>query len=234
LNLKHSFKSGVLLTAAYTFSKSMDQASDDDSVPLFNATAYQYRNYAVSDFDRKQNFEVGFTAELPFGSGHLFLHYGGIASAIAGGWKINGVVSKFTGLPFTPIASATSLNAAFNTQVANQLKTNVATLGGIGKFSTYFDTTAFASVTTAAFGNAGRNSLRGPGHGDLDLGISRTFPITERAHLELRGEGFNVTNTPYFAIPGNNVSSSSFGLITSTFGSAADSRVLRVTEKLTF
>jgi hypothetical protein len=212
----------------------MDQASDDDSVPLFNAAAYQYRNYAVSDFDRKHNFEAGFTAELPFGSGHLFLHDGGLASAIAGGWKINGVVSKFTGLPFTPIASATSLNAAFNTQVANQIKSNVATLGGIGKFATYFDTTAFAPVTTAAFGNAGRNSLRGPGHGDLDLGISRIFPITEHAHLELRGEGFNITNTPFFAVPGNNVSSSSFGLITSTFGSAADSRVLRVTGKLTF
>jgi hypothetical protein len=233
-SLKHAFKGGVLLTAAYTFSKSMDQASDDDSVPLFNAAAYQYRNYAVSDFDRKQNFEAGFTAELPFGAGHLFLHNGGIASAIAGGWKINGVVSKFTGLPFTPVASATSLNAAFNTQVANQINPTVATLGGIGKFSKYFDTTAFAPVTTAAFGNAGRNSLRGPGHGEIDLGISRTFPITERGHLELRGEGFNIANTPYFAVPGNNVSSSSFGYITSTFGSAADSRVLRVTGKLTF
>ena len=233
-NLRHSFKGGVLLTAAYTFSKSLDQASDDDSVPLFNAAAYQYRNYAVSDFDRKHNFEAGFTAELPFGSGHLFLHNSGVASAIAGGWKINGVISKFTGLPFTPIASATSLNAAFNTQVANQIKSNVATLNGIGKFATYFDTSAFAPVTTAAFGNTSRNSLRGPGHTDLDLGISRTFPLTERAHLELRGEGFNVTNTPYFATPGNNVSSSSFGRITSTFGSAADSRVLRVTGKLTF
>lgn len=233
-NLKHSFKSGVLLTVAYTLSKSMDQASDDDSVPLFNAAAYQYRNYAVSDFDRKHNFEAGFTAELPFGSGHLFLHDRGISSAIAGGWKINGVVSKFTGLPFTPIASATSLNAAFNTQVANQVNPTVAQMGGIGKFATYFDTTAFAPVTTAAFGNASRNSLRGPGHGDLDLGISRTFPITEHAHLEVRGEGFNITNTPYFAIPGNNVSSGSFGHITSTFGSAADSRVFRLTGKLTF
>jgi outer membrane receptor protein involved in Fe transport len=233
-SIKHPFKGGVLLTAAYTYSKSLDQASDDDSVPLFNAAAYQYRNYAVSDFDRKHNFETGFTAELPFGQGHLFLHDKGIANAIAGGWKINGVFSKFTGLPFTPIASATSLNAAFNTQVANQLKPNVATLGGIGKFAPYFDTTAFAPVTTASFGNASRNSLRGPGHTDLDLGISRVFPITERIHAELRGEGFNISNTPYFAVPANNVSSSSFGRITSTFGSAADSRVLRVTAKLNF
>lgn len=233
-NLRHAFKGGVLLTAAYTFSKSLDQTSDDDAVPLFNAAAYQYRNYAVSDFDRKHNFEAGFTAELPFGPGHLFLREKGVTSTILGGFKVNGVVSKFTGLPFTPVASATSLNAAFNTQVANQLQSHVATLGGIGKFATYFDTTAFAPVTTASFGNAGRNSLRGPGHTGLDLGISRTFTITERFHAELRGEGFNITNTPYFAVPGNNVSSSSFGRITSTFGSAADSRVLRLTGKLSF
>ncbi len=234
INLKRPFKNGVLLTAAYTYSKSIDEATDDDSVPLFNAIAYTSRNRAVSDFDRTHVFDAGFTAELPFGKGHAFLNDPGIVSAIVGGWKINGVVSKYTGLPFTPIASTTSLNAAFNTQVANQVKTNVATLHGIGKYSTWFDTTAFAPVTTASFGNGRRNSLWGPGDGDLDLGISRTFPIWERFQFELRGEAFNLTNTPNFAIPANSVSTSNFGEITSTFGSAADNRVLRVTGKLNF
>jgi hypothetical protein len=50
----------------------------------------------------------------------------------------------------------------------------------------------------------------------------------------LRGEGFNITNTPNFAVPASNVSSSSFGHITSTFGSAADQRILRVSAKLNF
>jgi outer membrane receptor protein involved in Fe transport len=234
INLKRPFKNGVLLTAAYTYSKSIDEATDDDSVPLFNAIAYTSRNRAVSDFDRTHVFDAGFTAELPFGKGHAFLNDSGIASAIVGGWKINGVISKYTGLPFTPIASATSLNAAFNTQVANQVKPHVATLHGIGKYSTWFDATAFAPVTTASFGNASRNSLWGPGDSDLDLGISRTFPIWERFQFELRGEAFNLTNTPNFAIPANSVSTSNFGEITSTFGSAADNRVLRVSGKLNF
>jgi hypothetical protein len=234
LSLKHPFKDGVLLTASYTFSKSIDEATDDDSVPLFNASAYQYRNRAVSDFDRKHVFDMGFTAELPFGKGHAFLREPGIASALAGGWKVNAVISKYTGLPFTPVASATSLNAAFNTQVANQLKPQVATLHGIGKFSTWFDTTAFAPVTTASFGTANRNSLRGPGDADLDLGLSREFPIRELLNFEVRGEAFNLTNTPNFAVPANNVSNSNFGQITSTFGSAADSRVIRFTGKLNF
>jgi outer membrane receptor protein involved in Fe transport len=234
LNLKHAFSHGLLLTAAYTYSKSIDQATDDDSVPLFNALAYLSRNRAVSDFNRTHVFDAGFTAELPFGKGELFLQQSGIANAILGGWRVNGVVSKYTGLPFTPTASATSLNAAFNTQVANKVKSQVATLGGIGTTKTWFDTTAFAPVTTADFGTASRNSLRGPGDADLDLGIARTFPITEMFHVELRGEAFNITNTPNFAVPASNVSSSSFGHITSTFGSAADQRILRVSARLNF
>ncbi|WP_446743419.1 carboxypeptidase regulatory-like domain-containing protein [Silvibacterium acidisoli] len=233
-NLKRPFKNGVLMTASYTFAKSIDEATDDDSVPLFNASAYQYRNRAVSDFDRHQVFDLGLSAELPFGKDHLLLNQGGVASAIAGGWKINAVVSKYTGLPFTPLASGTSLNAAYNTQVANKVKSNVATLGGIGKYATWFDTSAFAPVTTANFGTASRNSLRGPGDADLDLGISRTFPVTQRIHLELRGEAFNLTNTPNFSNPANNVSTSNFGEITSTVGSAADERILRLTGKLNF
>jgi hypothetical protein len=58
-------------------------------------------------------------------------------------------------------------------------------------------------VTTARFGNAGANSLRGPGVKDLNATLQRTFNIRERLHLELRGEAFNVTNTPHFANPGS-------------------------------
>ena len=233
-NLRHPFKHGVLLTASYTYSKSIDVATDDDSVPLFNAVPYLSRNRAVSDFNRTHVFDAGFTAELPFGKNHAFLNRSGVVSAIAGGWKINGVVSKYTGLPFTPVASATSLNAPFNTQVANQVKSSVAYPKGIGKFATWFDTSAFAPVTTATFGSASRNSLRGPGAADLDLGISRLFPIMDLLHFELRAEAFNATNTPNFAVPANNASNSNFGQITSTFGSAADSRLLRFTGKLSF
>jgi hypothetical protein len=234
VSLKHPFKHDVLLTVAYTFSKSVDENTDDDSTPLFNAVAYQFRNRAVSDFDRRHVFNAGLTAELPFGHNHAWLNTSGIANTILGGWKINALIAAYTGLPFTATASGTSLNAAYNTQVANQVKDNVKTLGGIGKSATWFDTTAFAPVTTASFGTAGRNSLRGPGDADLDLGISRAFSFTDRFKFELRGESFNLTNTPAFANPANSVSSGSFGQITATAGGIADSRVLRVSGKISF
>lgn len=234
LNLRHPFKNGVMLTAAYTYSKSIDESTDDDGTLLFNAVAYQYRNRAVSNFDRRQVFDAGLVAALPFGKGQEFLNNSGPLNWVVGGWRLDAVVSKYTGLPFTPLASGASLNAAWNTQVANQVKSHAATLGGVGKFATWFDTSAFAPVTTAEFGSASRNSLRGPGDADLDLGLSKAFPVGEHLHLDFRGEAFNATNTPNFGLPANNVSSSSFGHITSTFGGAADSRVIRLSGKLTF
>jgi outer membrane receptor protein involved in Fe transport len=233
-SLKHPFSHGVLLTVAYTWSKSMDENTDDDSTPLFNAVAYQYRNRAVSDFDRRHVFDAGLTAELPFGRNHLWFDQPGFASQVLSGWKINAMISAYTGLPFTPTASTTSLNAPNNTQVADKIKDHVSTYGGIGKNSTWFDTSAFAAVTEARFGTASRNSLRGPGAADLDLGVSRSFDFTEKLKLELRGDAFNLTNTPAFSNPATSASSSSFGHITATAGGVADSRVLRVSGRFSF
>jgi hypothetical protein len=234
VSLKRRFTQGISLSAAYTFSKSIDFGSDDDSTPLINAVAYEARNRAVSDFDRTHVFQMGFVAELPFGKGKPWLASGGVINTLVSGWQFSGVFSAYTGTPFTPTASATSLNAAFNTQFANQIKASVATLNGIGSNATWFDTSAYAAVSTAAFGSAGRNSLRGPGAANLDLSLNRRFTISERIHLELRGEAFNLSNSPIFANPGSNASSGSFGHITATAGTAADSRVLRVSGKITF
>ena len=233
-SLKHPMNHFVMLSASYTLGKSIDEASDDDSTPLFNAAGYQYRNRAISDFDRRQMMNAAFSARIPLGRDGIFLTSSGLLSAIAGNWRINGVVSRVTGLPFTATASSTSLNAPNNTQVANQLKSHVATLGGIGSSATWFDTSAFAAVSTAAFGTASRNGLRGPGSSDLDLGMVRSFALPRGIQLTLRAEAFNVTNTPNFALPATSVSSSSFGHITSTAGSASDQRVIRFSGKLQF
>lgn len=233
VNLKRHFSRGFLLTASYTYSKSIDFSTDSDSVPLFNAAAYQSRNRAVSDFDRTHVFQAGFLVELPFGNGHHWLS-DGVAGKIVGGWQVNGIFSKFSGLPFTPLASATSLNAPFNTQVANQTLPTVTTPGGIGKDATWFNTAAFSAVSQAVFGTAGRNSLRGPGATALDVSITRRFTVREWLKFDLRGEAFNLSNTAPFANPAGNVSSGTFGHITSTVGGAADSRVIRLSGNFTF
>ncbi len=120
---------------------------------------------------------------------------------IAGGWQLNSLVSAYSGAPFSVTASNASLNAPGNTQRANQVKPQVQILGGIGPNQPYFDPLAFAPVTTASFGNAGYDSLRGPGTLNTDAGLFRNFRITERWKAEFRAEALNLTNTPHFAAP---------------------------------
>jgi hypothetical protein len=69
---------------------------------------------------------------------------------------------------------------------------------------------------------------------NIDLGMFRKFPLSERVNLEFRGEALNATNTAHFGNPGATVGSGSFGTITSTAGSMADSRILRVALRLKF
>jgi hypothetical protein len=155
--------------------------------------------------DRPNNFRLSAIAELPFGKGKRFLNQGGVLSAVTGGWSINGMVSKYSGALFSVSAAATSLNAPGNAQRADQVKPSVAILGGINEMP-YFDPLAFAPVTTARFGTAGFNSLRGPGVANLDLSVFREIRISEKFRAQFRGEAFNLTNTPHFNTPGGNVS----------------------------
>jgi hypothetical protein len=86
------------------------------------------------------------------------------------------------------------------------VKTHVAKVGDGLNGHPYFDPTAFAPVTTATFGTASFNSLRGPGATNFDASVFRDFHILERLNMQFRAESFNVTNTPHFANPGANVS----------------------------
>jgi hypothetical protein len=105
-------------------------------------------------------------------------------------------------LPFV-VSSSASYNCPGNSQVADQVKGNVAIVGsGVGG-QPYFDPLAYAPVTGARFGTSGFDQLRGPGSNNLDMSIFRNFRITERFQTQLRAEAFNVSNTPHFANPNN-------------------------------
>jgi hypothetical protein len=203
--LERHFSGGYQFAANYTWSKAVGMFANDDSGLRVPAPAYWALNRAVQNFDRTQNLQLTGMMELPFGKGKPFLA-NGLGAKVAGGWRINAIGSFMTGLPFFVTASNSSLNMPGTTQRANQIKPSVQILGNIGSTVSYFDPLAYAPVTTATFGNAGFNSLRGPGVASADLAISRDFPITERIKAQFRFESFNLTNTPHFNLPGTNVS----------------------------
>jgi len=176
-----------------------------DGQPSILIPQYFELNRALMPQDRPNNFRLSAIAELPFGKGKAFLNRDGVESMIAGGWSLNGIFSRYSGALFSVSSAATSLNAPGSSQRADQVKANVAILGGVGG-APYFDPLAFAPVTTARFGTAGFDSMRGPGVGNLDFSVFRQFRITEKYSLQLRAESFNLSNTPHFGTPGGNVS----------------------------
>jgi Carboxypeptidase regulatory-like domain/TonB dependent receptor-like, beta-barrel len=216
VSLNRRFTDGLMLKAAYTYSKAIDEAAYSDWTEfMWNAPSVFSRNRAQSDHNIPQNFQLGVVYELPLGPEKKWAT-SGTSAAILGGWQLNGVFSAYEGRPFTVFASDASLNMPGNAQTADQVKPDVEIFGKVGDAGTYFDTTAFARVTDVRFGNTGRNILRGPGVVNLDLSLFRTFTLTDKFQLQVRAEAFNVTNTPHFANPDSDANSSDFGKILST------------------
>ncbi len=214
------FTNGLFVKGAYTFSQTINEndenGADDGSTTLFfNYPSERKRNRGLAGFDRTHVLQLAAIYELPFGPGKRFAGGRNALSYVVRDWQINALFSAYSGTPFTVEADDASLNAPGNGQTADQVKKRVRKFGGKGLGHPYFDPTAFAPVTETRFGNTGRNILRGPGVVNLDLGVFRDFPITERFRLQFRAESFNVSNTPHFNNPNANVSEDDFATITS-------------------
>ena len=224
-NLNKRFSNGLSFTAAYTFSKAMDVGSDQ---PGFTDNLDLHRQYGPASFDRTHTFVASHIYELPFGKGKRFLN-NDIESRILGGWQLNGIFTAVTGTPLTASADATACNCPGNSNFADAISP-VIYPGGTGPGQFWFNTSAFAAPGPNRFGNAGRDTIRGPGYRNYDMALFRTFAVRERIKLQFRAEAYNLTNTPHWGNPNTSVSSGSFGQITATSGE----RQLQVAARILF
>jgi Carboxypeptidase regulatory-like domain len=218
--VNRSFSKGLLVKAAYTYSHAIDYTDDDGWASVnWNWGPVFQRNRATAGFDRTHVLQIGWLYQLPLGKGQM-LAKSGVAAAILGGWQVNGVMSAYTGTPFT-VTDSTALNAASNLQTANQVNPVVQRLGNVGPGTVYYDPTAFASVGIInTFGSSGRNILRNPGVWNTDLNINREFALKERLRMQFRSEFYNLPNTSHFNGPAstNVTGGSTFMSIRSSYG----------------
>jgi hypothetical protein len=142
----------------------------------------------------------------------------------------NQQISKLIGIYRTPCGifwinpSVINLNqSALQSGNCSQLLS-----GATGQASVGFDPTGspfpgqvFFNVAPGQTGNMARNAWNGPFFFNWDASLMKNFKITERIRFQIRGEAFNVLNTPNFFVgifPGSgNVNSTSFGRVSSTF-----------------
>jgi len=203
--LRKRFAGGLTFNAAFTYQHDIGIQTQNISLPQYFGL-----NDTTTAIDRTFNISLASVYELPFGKGKKFVKSGPV-SWIIGGWTLNGIFTRFSGLPYNVTSAAGPCNCpGVATVPANQVLGSVAEPGAIGTTASYFNPLAFRPAPAGALGSAGYYRLRGPGATNLDLSIFRTFPITERIKLQFRAESLNLTNTPHFANPGGNVSNATF------------------------
>jgi hypothetical protein len=193
-----------LIGVSYTFSKAINSGTDNGDGGLFRNYPLSYGlSKSLSGFDRTHVLNVSYIYQLPFGKGHKWAN-NGFASWIIGGWELNGIISRSSGLPFT-VNTSSNLNAPGQTNSANQINPTVQILGGHDASHPYYDGNAFANPPNGVLGSTGRDILRGPGLFSMNGSIYRNFSFKEgRVKFQLVGEAFNLSNTVVFNNPGGN------------------------------
>ena len=157
--------------------------------------------------------------DFPIGRNKTFgSSWNPFVDAVAGGWSLGGIFTKQTGFPLTIKMSGDPSGTRARSFRANVIGTPNDP-HQIGPGQLWLDPTAYAVPAPFTFGNAGNGIVRGPGTTRFDLSLGKRFNVTESKWLELRGEAFNLTNTPIFASPASQtITSSLFGQIRSAQG----------------
>jgi hypothetical protein len=163
------------------------------------------------------------------------------AAALAlGGWQLSAVAVLQSGTPFTISNNQSGLDldgdlgSTGTGGRADYVGGSQSTPGStIERLRNWINREAFARAPRTRFGNLGRNTLRGPSHGNFDLAVDKQFAlrIHESLRLSLRAEAFNLLNNPNFANPASNLDAPNFGVISSTVNNA---RIVQFALKLTF
>ncbi len=233
----HRSSSGLTYLIAYTWSKSLDVGCSG----FFGIESCSVQNpynikgdRSVSGFDLTHVLSASATAPLPFGKGRRFANSSGFVNYIVGNWQLNGILTLTSGLPYSVFISSDVPNVGNFAPWSGNVRANQVGDPNLSNPSTseWFNTAAFAPPAPFTFGDSGRNSLRADWFKNLDLSVFRDFPFTEKRSLQFRVEAFNVTNTPTWGIPVNDLNNhTQFGSIIST---RSTERQLQLSLKLYF
>jgi hypothetical protein len=170
----------------------------------------------LSSFDMRHQLKGDFLYELPFGTGKKWLDSGGTVARICGDWTWSGTFTVQSGTPWTPqiLNNYSELNSGVNGTLRANYNGEPIQLSN-PTVAEWFNTSAFTLPATGQYGDAGRNTIIGPGMVDFDMAMSKNFPIHETMGLEVRLAATNVFNTPHFTAIDTVVGSPSFGRVTS-------------------
>jgi hypothetical protein len=234
----------LTISAAYTYSHSIDDASDRGDGTFVNSYNFA-ANRASSNFDQRHIFNFSYVWDIP-----LF-RSPGLGNKLLGGWQWSGITTVATGSPFSPVyntdgagvANAVAGSAARPDLVGNP-RSGITQVPGSGFGPLLYNPNAYAVPRGLTFGDVGRNSLVNPRRTNFDMALFKHFAIRESLAFEFRAEAYNVFNhTEWGALAGGGGSgASSQNSGTNVFGNsgflnintAHNPRILQLGAKLLF
>jgi hypothetical protein len=206
--LEKRFSHGLQFQGAYTYSKSLDNASSFESSlnPInFNST------YGPSLYDARHRFVFSYVWALPVPK------YEGLLGKLVDGWEWSGILTFQTGFPiritssddieefssiFFEAPGEPNLTAPFHTQDIRQNN-------GFAFNPALFTN---STVPPGTIGNAPRSICCSPGINNLDMGLVKDTALGERVRMEFRAEVYNVANhAQFYDIDGNLSDGTNFG-----------------------
>lgn len=212
ITLRRRLYAGFTASVEYTLAKATDDAATFGGATAAAALsiAQDWRDLAAelapSSFDQRHHVEaqVQYTTGVGLTGGTLV---DGVGGSLWKDWTIATQISTGSGLPFTPIAF---LQVAGTGVVGIRASTTGASPVPVAANS-YANPAAFGAPAPGTWGNAGRNSLRGPASFSMDLSVSRAFRLGARRSVEWRVVATNVLNRVTFAAVDAIVGSLQFG-----------------------
>lgn len=248
--VNHHFRSGLVFNSAWTWAKHLSDAG-----PAPTGFGGETGNGRVSDSlnrrshrgnvspTRRHRWITNAVYELPFGKGRRYMTQAHpLLQGLAGGWRISTILLLQTG-PYLTATFTGGDPSGTNAAARGAQRPDAVRDGNLPNPTAdrYFDREAFVCPgripgspdqfncnvpPIGRFGNAGVGTLVGPGTVNLSMGVSKEFPIRERATLKFEASFTNLPNHPNLANPGTTITSIAFGRTTSARG--ADSGGNRV------
>ncbi len=241
---KAHLRNTLSIHGSYTWGHGLDNTSaffgSDDDIGIATRKRLDLQR-SNSANDQRHRFITYGVLDLPVGRGRALLgNAGGFLNQALGGWQVSGVFNAFTGQPFTVYANTSQDFSGFN-QLADR-----PDIAGTGRLKlnranpdNFFDPAYFGKVGAGIcpgynpasnqrvtggcappgrVGASPRNGYYGPGLINLDLSVSKRFPVREGFHLIYRADFFNIANHTNFGMRVGNrsMSSGEFGKLTTT------------------
>ncbi len=232
-SVEKRYSHGLVAGLSYTYSKSIGEGYERNGGFTYQDPRNRRADRMRYPFDVTHNAVLHYVYEMPF-----LNRFRGVAGAFLAGWQTNGILRLSSGFYLTPTVGPNNLNTGGfqRADVAPGCNWNLDNPTP----NLLFNPGCFSIPAQYAFGNAGRGIIQGPGTRNLDFSLFRNFYLSKGdtpRQLQLRGEMFNLTNTPQFNNPNTTIGVANTGIITSAGSPRSFQRIQRqiqVAAKFTF